>query len=324
MKRMMRLTVAVVMLSGLIHGTSMAGEVTLRAVSAFTENTAFSISFERFMKKVNAEGKGLVQINFMGGGGKVMSPFEVGNAVKTGVVDIANVAGAFYTNLMPEADALKLCQVSPLELTANGGRDLVNKLHNEKLNSHFLAWYGYDLPFHLYLSKPIEKPEIKGFKIRVTPAYRAFFETLGASAMRTPPGEIYTALERGVVDGFGWPIIGLFDLGLQEVTKYRVDPGFYNVDVNVLVNLNAWNKKLNDEQRAFLTKMGVWLETINDENQAVSAKDKKRQEEAGIKVIEFSPEDRNTFLKKAYKAGWDSVLKVSPESGAQLQKVFNK
>ena len=50
---------------------------------------------------------------------------------------------------------------------------------------------------------------------------------LGANVVTTPPGEVYTALERGVVDGYGWPILGIFDLGWQEKTKYRVDPGFY-------------------------------------------------------------------------------------------------
>ncbi len=45
--------------------------------------------------------------------------------------------------------------------------------------------------------------------------------------MQTAPGEVYTALERGVVDGYGWPITGIFDLGWHEKTKYRVDPGFY-------------------------------------------------------------------------------------------------
>ena len=43
--------------------------------------------------------------------------------------------------------------------------------------------------------------------------------------MTTAPGEVYTALERGVIDGYGWPIHALFDLNWQEKTKYRVDPG---------------------------------------------------------------------------------------------------
>ncbi len=81
-----------------------AQEVTLRAVTSFAEGTQFSKNFERFIEKVNADGKGVIQINYIGGP-RAMPPFEVGNAVRTKVVDIANVTGAFYTNLMPEADA---------------------------------------------------------------------------------------------------------------------------------------------------------------------------------------------------------------------------
>jgi TRAP-type C4-dicarboxylate transport system substrate-binding protein len=78
-----------------------AQEVTLRAVSAFAEGTEFSRNFERFIEKVNADGKGSIRINYIGGP-RAVPPFEVGNAVRTRVVDIANVTGAFYTNLMPE------------------------------------------------------------------------------------------------------------------------------------------------------------------------------------------------------------------------------
>ena len=56
---------------------------------------------------MNEEGKGVLQINYIGGP-KAMPPFEVGNAVKTGVVDIGNVTSAFYTNLLPEGNALWL------------------------------------------------------------------------------------------------------------------------------------------------------------------------------------------------------------------------
>ena len=84
-----------------------AQEVTLRAVSSFAEGTEFSKNFERFVEKVNNDGKGVIKINYIGGP-RAVPPFEVGNAVRTRVVDIANVTGAFYTNLMPEADGFKL------------------------------------------------------------------------------------------------------------------------------------------------------------------------------------------------------------------------
>ncbi|MGD0025207.1 MAG: C4-dicarboxylate ABC transporter substrate-binding protein, partial [Xanthobacteraceae bacterium] len=78
--------------------TATAEEVTLRAISAFAEQTTYSRGLERFVERVNEAGKGIVQINYIGGP-KAMPPFEVGNALKNGVVDIANTTGAFYTNL---------------------------------------------------------------------------------------------------------------------------------------------------------------------------------------------------------------------------------
>src|SRR5882757_6662768 len=86
-----------------------AQEVTLRAVSAFAEKTTYARGFELFIDRVNKEGKGVLQINYIGGP-KAMPPFETGNALKSGVVDIASSTGAFYTNVMPEADSWKLTE----------------------------------------------------------------------------------------------------------------------------------------------------------------------------------------------------------------------
>src|SRR6186713_845746 len=113
-----------------------AQEVTLRAVTSFAEKTQFSKNFERFIDKVNADGKGQVQINYIGGP-RAMPPFEVGNAVRTKVVDIANVTGAFYTNLMPEADGFKLVSKPQSEQRKNGTFEFINTLHNQKLNSQY-------------------------------------------------------------------------------------------------------------------------------------------------------------------------------------------
>ena len=322
-KRALRVGVILTISLFVFVGLAGAKEVTLKGVSAFAEKTRFSKNFERFVEKVNQEGKGLVQINYIGGGGKVMSPFEVGNAVRAGVVDVANNTGAFYTNLMPEADAFKLTQRTIQELRQNGGWEYINKLHNQKLNAYYLARQGDGIPFHLYLTKKITKPDLTGKKIRVTPVYRAFFEAMGATATRTAPGEVYTALERGVVDGYGWPIQGILDLGWQEVTKFRVDPGFYEVDVNVLINLKKWNS-LSSEQQAFLIKMGKWLESLNAENAAINKEEAKKQAGAGIETITFSSEVSKKYLELAYKAGWEKVLKVAPKEGAELKKFFSK
>jgi TRAP-type transport system periplasmic protein len=314
---------AMVVLMGTGVPVVQAQEVTLKAVSAFAEGTGFSRDFESFLEKVNQEGKGLVRINYLGGGGKVMNPFEVGNAVRAGVVDIANVPGAFYTNLMPEADALKLTQRPMQELRQTGGWQYLNQLHNEKLNAYYLARVGDGIPFHIYLNKNIDRPDFTGLKIRVTPIYMAFVQKLGGTPIRTDPGEVYTALERGVVDGYGWPIQGVLDLGWQEVTKFRIDPGFYQVEVNTLVNLNKWNS-LKVEQREFLKRMGEWLEEQNKANAEINRKEAEAQAAAGIQVITFTPEHNREYVEKAYAAGWEKVIQVSPEIGSKLKEIFSK
>ena len=75
--------------------------------------TFYSRGFEKFIEKVNATD--VIQINYIGGP-KAMPPFEVGNALKNGVVDIANATGAFYTNVLPEADSWKLTEKPMAEI----------------------------------------------------------------------------------------------------------------------------------------------------------------------------------------------------------------
>ena len=87
-KKGLKISILILALFFMLANTAVAKEVTLKGVSSFAEGTRYSKNFERFVEKVNKEGKGLVQINYIGGGGKVMSPFEVGNAVRGGVVDV--------------------------------------------------------------------------------------------------------------------------------------------------------------------------------------------------------------------------------------------
>lgn len=306
----------------LAAGAAQAEERVLKAVSAFTEGSFQSFTFEKFIEKVNADGKGVIQINYIGGP-KAIPPFEVANAVRGGVVDVANVTGAFYSKLMPEADALKLAEMPIAEQRKNGAWELINKIHNEKLNAWYLGRSIDNLPFHLYLNKPIDKADLTGLRIRVTPIYRDFFAGLGATVMQTSPGEVYTALERGVVDGYGWPITGIFDLGWQERTKYRVDPGFYRVDVNVLVNLDTW-KKLSDKERSILANAAAMMEEMTAKLPEAGQDEAKRQAEAGIKTITLSDDQAKIWVQRSKELGWASLIKQSPDYGPKLQAVLTR
>jgi TRAP-type C4-dicarboxylate transport system substrate-binding protein len=297
-----------------------AQETTLRVVSAFPENQHYVKRTVDWMEKVNKEGKGVLQLNFIGGP-KAIPTFEVGNAVKTGVVDIALSTGAFYTNVMPEADILKLSEVSAAEQRKNGAYTLINKIWQEKANMVYLARVVEFTPFHLYLNKKIDKPDLTGLKIRITPVYRDFFQALGASVMTTAPGEVYTALERGVIDGYGWPIHALFDLNWQEKTKFRVDPGFYNAEVSLIMNHDNW-KALPGPARDMLMRETLAYERQNDYWKTYNEEETKRQAQAGIQSITFDTATSRSYVEKAKEVGWAGAIKASPQYGAQLKKVL--
>lgn len=302
---------------------ALAQEVVLKGASGFPEGTAYSSKFEAYVKAVNDKGKGLIRINYLGGAPKVMPTFDVGKNLRDGLVDIISSTGAYYTNVVPEADAQKLLEVSMAELRKNGGMAYLEKIYNEKMKAHYLArTFNYD-EFHIYLNKEIKAPNFSGLKIRVTPIYRAMVEKLGGTAVTSAPPEVYTMLERNTVDGYGWPARGIFDFSWQKVTKYRVDPGFYNADLQVLVNLDVWTKKLNDAQRKLLTDLAMAME-VDTADQAINAAERKKQEGAGIKVIKFSPADEKKYLEVIREAGWASVLKASPTHGPKLREYFTK
>lgn len=250
-----------------------------------------------------------------------MPPFETGNALSSGVIDMAFIPGAFYTNLLPEASALKLAERSTQELRQNGGWQLMNELHNKKMNTWFLARTFEGVPYHLYVNKPVDKADLSGLTLRVTPVYRDFFEKMNANSVQTAPAEVYATLERGVADGYGWPLQGIFDLGWQEVTKARVDPGFYSVDANVLINFDKW-QSLTDEQRDFLTKMGIWLESTNVENDAINKAEIKRQADAGIAVYTLEGSEREKWLSAAREAGWGQIQSIAPQNVQALREKF--
>ena len=313
---------AVCLAAALAPALAGAQEVTLRLVSAFPESVFYVKRTTDWIADVNKDGKGVLQISFIGGP-KAIPTFEVGNAVKTGVVDMAMTTGAYYTNVMPEADALKLAEFTAAEQRKNGAFDLINKIWQEKGNMVYLARVVEFTPFHLYVNKKIAKPDLAGLKIRITPVYRDFFQALNAQVMNTAPGEVYTALERGVIDGYGWPIHLLFDLNWQEKTKYRVDPGFYNAEVSLIMNLDKW-KAMTQAQRDYLSRKAQAYEAQNDFWKQYNQNEAKRQAQAGIETIAFDAATSRAYVQKANEVGWAGIIKTAPQYGPELKKLLSR
>jgi TRAP-type transport system periplasmic protein len=302
-------------------GLAAAEEITLKAANAFPEASYYAKNFERFVDKVNAEGKGLVKIQYVGGP-KSIPTFELANALRNGVVDLANTTTSFTAGVVPEGLVLNYTDAGMAELRRNGTLDYLNKVFMEK-GLYIFARTGEGVPYHIFSNKKITSADLTGLKLRIAPIYRDFFQKLGATVVQVAPGEVYTALDRGVVDGYGWPLIGIFDLGWQEKTRYRLDPGFYNLELSVLFNARSW-QKLTAQQRQFLEKEGAWLESLNAAYPSDGAAEDKRQRQAGIEVIKLDDAQAKIFLQTAYEQAWDGVIKASPVHGPKLRQMLEK
>jgi TRAP-type C4-dicarboxylate transport system substrate-binding protein len=307
----------------LLAAAASAQETKISAINFIPNNQAFGVPLAEYVDLVNKAGKGVIQIEIKPFG--AIPVFEMGNAIKSGVADMANLPATFYQNLLPVGDAIKMITTSFEDFRKSGGFAFYNQLHNQKVNAEIIGFYGAGAEFHLYLrDKKIEKADLSGLKLRVTPIYRAVFRALGAQVVVMPPPEVATALERGVVDGYGWPLWDIKGPGWERYTKYRVEPGFYQVIGAFIMNLDKW-KSLRADQRAVLSRVALEYEKGFP---ALAAKRNvsfaKEQADAGVQVIKLDGAERAKFLKTAYEAGWEEHMKADPENAAKLKAFITK
>jgi TRAP-type C4-dicarboxylate transport system substrate-binding protein len=311
---------AVAVLAG-IAWPAAAQEIRLRAASFLPPNQSFGLPLKRWIDELNRRGKGILQVDLVGP--EAVPTAEQPNAVKTGVVDLHSGPPTFYRGTLIEGEVMSLSEISVAEMKKNGSWEYLNKLHAEKMNVMLLTGFGDGVNFHIYTSRAAgtdkQKP-FDGFVLRTAPIYKAFFESIGAKTVMIVPGEVFTALERNMVQGYGWPLWGVKDMGWLKHTRFRYDPGFFNVAVNIMINLDRW-KKLDKKQQDFLTQMAIWMDEEwpkwRKEAEGVEA---QIQKEAGVQVVNMGPELR----KRAHDAFWGELEAASPQHVGHLKKLVTK
>ncbi|MDR3176666.1 MAG: DctP family TRAP transporter solute-binding subunit [Desulfovibrio sp.] len=100
---------------------------------------------------------------------------------------------------------------------------------------------------------PIKSPaDMKGLKVRVMeqPVYIEMMKLLGASPTPMAFGEIYTALQKGVIDGQENPLAHIWTSRFFEVQKYISLTGHTYSAEPLLISLIAWKKLSPDQQKA--------------------------------------------------------------------------
>lgn len=311
------------LIAGLIAGsTAVAGaaqaQETITAVYAFPETLIYTQSFLSFVDKVNAAGEGVVQIEVRGGP-EAIGMFQQPDAVRDGIVDMVYTPGSFYGGALPEKDALVASNLTAIETRENGGIALIDEIHQEKMGLKYLGWFDSGVCYNLWTR---DEPsfdadgnlEVEGLKLRGNAVYNAFFTNyLGAQVIDLPTGEVYGALQRGVVDATGWTQIGLIDLKWNEFLNHRIEPCFFSTDLGVIVNLDRWNSLSAEAQKI------VQDVAIQHEIDSVNALRAKRDEDfaaldaQGMNVVSLEGEAKANYLLAAREKNWERMQGLMAE-----------
>ncbi len=313
----MRLAAGILAGSTLI-GTAAYAEQTITAVHAFPETLIYTQSFLSFVDKVNAAGEGVIQIEVRGGP-EAIGMFQQPDAVRDGIIDLVYTPGSFYGGALPEKDALVASNLTAIETRQNGGIALIDEIHQEKMGLKYLGWFDSGVCYNLWTR---DEPtfdadgnlEVEGLKLRGNAVYNAFFTNyLGAQVIDLPTGEVYAALQRGVVDATGWTQIGLIDLKWNEFLNYRIEPCFFSTDLGVIVNLDRWNE-LSDEAKTILQDVAIQHEI--DSVNALRAKrdeDFAALEEQGMQVVSLEGDAKAAYLLAAREKNWERMQGLMAE-----------
>ena len=325
MKKAVILTIpALFMMIGTLSGLStiFAQPMEMKAVSFLPKDHRLCAMIPVWIDRINTELKDAVRINWVGGP-EVMPPFEQPEAVRKGMFQIGFMPAAYYGGLLAEGDAISLSKYDFKKEREKGGLwDHFIERHR-KINMMLLGTWLYD-PFHLYVKKPVKGiDELKGLKMRTAAKYDKMMLKLGMIPVTVQFGETYTALQRGVVEGFGWSTIGPRENGWLEYCKYVIDIPFYaRQNTFFLMNLDSWNKlskpvqdRLMDITIRFEPDMKAYFEKEID-------KEKKEMEKLGVKRLTFSPADTRKFVDTANDAFWEDLEKKVPDEVKALKKLM--
>lgn len=299
-----------------------AKEIILKMATFLPKDDVNLTAWWAYVDEVNKKSKGEVVIKFVGGP-EAIPAFKQFEAVRTGVVDMIFGAESYYGGAVTGAAYTHLSRLTPTEERRVGYYDLRQDL----LKRHNIMYLGrpeYGPWFHIFTNKPVKRPqEIAGQKIRTSATYEPFVKALGAVPITLPGSDVYTALERGVVDGYAWSVLGNISMGWPEVCKFIIEPKIYSMNIEALINLDTWNKIPKPMQK-LMSDLMIEIETkFTKIFEELGEKELKEMQAKGMKLIKFSPEDTKWYIELAYKAGWDEVLKKAPELGPKLKKLLS-
>lgn len=179
----------------------------------------------------------------------------------------------------------------------------------------------------------VTKPDqLKGLKFRAAGLGGKVYQKVGASVTLLPAGELFQALEKGVLDGTEFSLPSVDDqLGFYKVAKFYMLPGWHQPSTNqyLYVNLPVWDK-LNATTKALIENTCTAAVAVSiAKSEAIQGKTLEKFEKDGVKVVKASPELLDLFKKAtaevmAEESAKDPMFKKVFDSQVAFQKQNEK
>ncbi|MFH1488768.1 MAG: TRAP transporter substrate-binding protein DctP [Pseudomonadota bacterium] len=325
MKKALLFFICLVLPFSVLVSNARSGPMVLKGVTAFPKNHLNNDPVPILVDKINKRAQGKLRVDWVGGP-EVIKSFDQILALKAGTIDMLLYYPYGYMKpVMPEAWCKGLSELAEWEERKTGAFEIWSEIFEKRVNGKYLGRLHNLLDFRVFSNKNIQKIEdFKGLKIRVMPLYIPFMKALGAAPVTTPPTEIYTSMERGVVDGFMWPNVGMVSFGLQEVTKYVLDPGVFQMEPATVIAMEKWKQIPKDVQDMIMDVVQdvEYIGTMR--NELIVRKEARIREKAGMKTIKLSPEEAAKFVRICYEKTWEYVTEAAPEYASKLRKASSR
>ena len=211
--------------------------------------------FVKYAKEVEQLTNGQVKITLYPGGA-LGGPLEQWDMAVGGIADISFFMPGYTAGRFPRSTVFDL----PL---VGGGSCAVNTAIAQGVYQKYIApdykdakmlIYFVSEPFTIHTSKKkvSSMADMKGLKFRSSGAVQsAMVKRLGGSPVTMPITEVYTSLEKGVIDGVVTAFTAMVSFRLYDVSKYSIQAGLTATPMAVAMNQKTWNSLPPDIQKIF-------------------------------------------------------------------------
>lgn len=244
---------------GLIASVSVANAQDMRMLTAWGANHSGTANMAYgFIELVSEMSDG--QITITPSGPEVVPAGSQLQPVEAGVFDLIYTHGLYHTGETGIGAAIDAVDGDVEMRRESGVWDWIDAHYQETQGLKVLSIPTATTGFRFFLSEPMDpETRLEGQTIRALPSYNTIVRSLGATAVVIPFGELYSAAERGVIDGLVWPSVGAVGFNFHEVTPYLAEPTFGTVSYLIMMNLDRWNA-LDADTQALLLEAGHQLE----------------------------------------------------------------